>query len=193
MARKDDDFLLAEEKSNTAKYLVMCAVIAILGFGGYALINYNKASYPSQPEAPIARDNGEEEKAMPPTDPTKLVEIITPTGKIVKITINFPYDSSMISESEKKRLQEFVGRVKEAKGEVKIEGYADDQGIVEYNKELSAARANETTDVLKKLGLANQVNVSAQGLGMEKPVASNDSEAGRAKNRRVEIVFTSAK
>lgn len=199
MARKDDDFLLVEEKSNTGKYLVICGVIAILGFGGYAaLMNLNKTPSPNQPESSQATEESEENKAIPPTDITspgkmgKATEKIVVTGGSVKATINFAYDSSIISETEKSVLQEFVRRVKEGKGQIKVEGYADSNGTTAYNKALSAARANEATDMLKKLGLVDKVNVSTQGLGMDKPVANNDSEEGRAKNRRVEIVFVPA-
>jgi outer membrane protein OmpA-like peptidoglycan-associated protein len=180
MARKDNDFLLIEEKDSTGKYLVICVVIAILGFGGYALMNLNKASSPGQPGSLLKTEDFAENKTMPQTDATKSV----------KTTINFAYDSSTISENEKARLEEFVVKVKGGKGEIKVEGYADGAGTAEYNNELSTARANATIEMLKKLELTEKVNVSVQGLGMGKPIANNDSEEGRAKNRRVEILFT---
>jgi OOP family OmpA-OmpF porin len=66
-------------------------------------------------------------------------------------------------------------------------GYTDDTGRLEYNWELSRRRAEAAADYLyNNFGLGPD-RVISMWYGAENPIASNDTEAGRAKNRRVEI------
>ncbi len=68
-----------------------------------------------------------------------------------------------------------------------LEGHTDGIGGAAYNKTLSEQRAAAVVAYLVSQGVAAQ-RLQSVGFGMDKPVASNDSEAGRAQNRRVEIV-----
>jgi len=68
-----------------------------------------------------------------------------------------------------------------------VEGYTDSQGRASDNQELSLARAQAVRDYLVSRGIA-QDRITAQGLGADKPVATNKTPEGRADNRRVEIV-----
>ena len=69
---------------------------------------------------------------------------------------------------------------------VEIGGHTDSTGAAEYNKGLSDRRANSVRDYLIGRGVpADQL--TAAGYGEEKPVSSNDTKAGRALNRRVEL------
>lgn len=70
-----------------------------------------------------------------------------------------------------------------------IEGYTDSTGTSEYNQELSERRANAVRDTLIGMGVSGD-RVSTRGYGIENPVASNDTPAGRQLNRRVEIVLS---
>src|SRR3954465_14091194 len=67
-----------------------------------------------------------------------------------------------------------------------IEGFTDSVGNDAFNKKLSQERADAVVAYLSQAGVARARLVS-EGLGEGRPVASNASEAGRAKNRRVEI------
>jgi len=72
---------------------------------------------------------------------------------------------------------------------VKIEGYTDSVGSDSYNQGLSERRAQAVGDALQMRGVpADRYQV--EGLGKEYPVATNDTQAGRQQNRRVEIVFS---
>jgi len=72
---------------------------------------------------------------------------------------------------------------------VKIEGYTDSVGSDSYNQGLSERRAQAVADALQMRGVpADRYQV--EGLGKEYPVATNDTQAGRQQNRRVEIVFS---
>ncbi len=70
-----------------------------------------------------------------------------------------------------------------------VEGHTDNVGSDEYNQTLSEKRAGAVRDYLISQGIA-QETVTATGFGKTKPVASNDTGAGRQQNRRVEIVVS---
>jgi outer membrane protein OmpA-like peptidoglycan-associated protein len=72
---------------------------------------------------------------------------------------------------------------------VKIEGFTDSVGSATYNQGLSERRAQAVADALQLRGVPTD-RLQVEGLGKEFPVASNDSQAGRQQNRRVEIVFS---
>jgi outer membrane protein OmpA-like peptidoglycan-associated protein len=72
-----------------------------------------------------------------------------------------------------------------------IEGYTDSTGSDELNMALSTARAKSVYDFLKAQGIPES-RMRYQGFGPASPVAPNDTEANRAKNRRVEVVLTQA-
>ncbi|MBR1649067.1 MAG: OmpA family protein [Alphaproteobacteria bacterium] len=67
-----------------------------------------------------------------------------------------------------------------------ITGYTDSTGSDQYNLNLSQKRAAAVADYLGLRGVNNS-RMIVQGLGKANPIASNDSEAGRAQNRRVEL------
>ncbi len=67
-----------------------------------------------------------------------------------------------------------------------VEGHTDNRGYADANKNLSAARAASVVDALVKKGVAKS-RLSSVGFGQEKPIASNDTDAGRKDNRRVEF------
>jgi len=73
--------------------------------------------------------------------------------------------------------------------EIKLGGYTDNVGKPESNQKLSADRANSVMNELVKLGVASS-RVKAEGYGEQFPVASNDTEAGRQQNRRIDIRVT---
>jgi outer membrane protein OmpA-like peptidoglycan-associated protein len=69
---------------------------------------------------------------------------------------------------------------------VRIEGHTDDRGDDGYNKELSQRRADQVMRYLVRKGV-DASRLEAVGYGEEKPLQSNDAEAGRAANRRVDF------
>lgn len=70
---------------------------------------------------------------------------------------------------------------------VQVEGHTDNVGSEEYNQKLSDERAGAVRDFLVSQGVGSST-ITAQGFGKTQPVASNDTSAGRQKNRRVELV-----
>ena len=71
---------------------------------------------------------------------------------------------------------------------VEISGHTDNVGTDEYNRALSENRANAVRNYLIKLGVRKEL-LRTHGYGKSKPVASNNTEQGRQKNRRVEMKF----
>ena len=72
-----------------------------------------------------------------------------------------------------------------------IEGYTDSTGTNELNMRLSTDRARSVYEFLMGQGISNS-RMRYQGFGPDNPVAPNDTEINRAKNRRVEVVLTQA-
>jgi outer membrane protein OmpA-like peptidoglycan-associated protein len=72
-----------------------------------------------------------------------------------------------------------------------IEGFTDSTGSADLNMRLSMDRARAVYEFLMVQGISNS-RMKYQGFGPENPVAPNDSEANRARNRRVEVVLTQA-
>jgi Outer membrane protein and related peptidoglycan-associated (lipo)proteins len=67
-----------------------------------------------------------------------------------------------------------------------VNGHTDSTGSADYNYNLSTRRATSVSNYLASRGV-DQSRLIAQGMGPSQPIASNDTEAGRAQNRRVEL------
>jgi outer membrane protein OmpA-like peptidoglycan-associated protein len=72
---------------------------------------------------------------------------------------------------------------------LQVEGYTDNIGSDEYNQKLSEERADGVRDYLVSQSVQN-ANISATGYGKSDPIADNSSNAGRAQNRRVQLVVS---
>jgi outer membrane protein OmpA-like peptidoglycan-associated protein len=105
--------------------------------------------------------------------------------------IHFEFNKADI-RSESFGLLEQVAKVLNAHPEirhVRIEGHTDRVGSAEYNRELSAARARTVKSFLVELGHVDGTRLSTRGYGFDRPIATNDTEEGRARNRRVEFLI----
>ena len=71
--------------------------------------------------------------------------------------------------------------------QVQLEGHTDSTGDAAANKQLSIDRANAIRDLLVQGGI-DSARITTTGYGADKPIASNDNEEGRARNRRTELV-----
>ena len=102
--------------------------------------------------------------------------------------INFDFSSAKLRPESEPLLKQVAGMLKEHPDwSITLEGHTDNIGGGDYNKTLSEQRAASVVAWLVAQGV-NAERLQSAGLGLDKPVASNDSEAGRAQNRRVEIV-----
>lgn len=114
-------------------------------------------------------------------------------GEGIKITfksgILFDYDSDKVKPETAKSLDEMAATLNKYDDTViLIEGHTDATGTEEYNQKLSERRAEAVARYLRKHNVKRD-RMKTGGFGELKPVADNDSEAGREKNRRVEVAI----
>ena len=89
--------------------------------------------------------------------------------------------------SSKRDLEAMLGYLRRHPGaRLSIEGHTDSQGDAEYNQGLSVRRANSVKQAFVDAGI-DASRITARGYGQTRPVAGNDTEEGRALNRRVEV------
>ncbi len=114
----------------------------------------------------------------------------TKRGTVLKLkNLNFAADKAELLAGEEKKLAEIAAVLKASKAPLFfIEGHTADVGKNEDQQQLSLQRAQTIAQELIKLGIKAEQCMYA-GAGGTKPIASNDTEEGRAKNRRVEITI----
>jgi OOP family OmpA-OmpF porin len=114
---------------------------------------------------------------------------IRATGHAAVYGIYFDTGKSEIKPESAAALAEIAKLLKADPGlKVNVVGHTDDVAGIDYNMKLSQARADTVVQALTgKYGIASE-RLKAYGVGPLAPVASNDSEEGRSKNRRVELV-----
>jgi outer membrane protein OmpA-like peptidoglycan-associated protein len=105
----------------------------------------------------------------------------------VELDVKFDFDKSVVkadSHADIKSLADFMKQYPQTT--TTVEGHTDAIGSDDYNQGLSERRASAVRDVLVEQHGIDVNRVSAVGYGESRPVADNDSESGRAINRRVE-------
>jgi peptidoglycan-associated lipoprotein len=102
---------------------------------------------------------------------------------------HFPVNGSKLSTDETARLTDFVTRLKSDNKNVylEIQGYTDSTGPAAYNLNLGQQRADAVRRFLSDQGVALN-RMSTISYGVDHPVATNHTRAGRAQNRRVVVV-----
>ncbi|MBD2753347.1 OmpA family protein [Spirosoma validum] len=119
-------------------------------------------------------------------------------GEGIKITfgsdILFDTDSYALKPATKQQLVDFAKTLNKYEDtDIRIEGHADATGPEDHNLKLSRQRANAVGSYLETQGVKTS-RVDELGYGEAQPVADNSTEAGRKKNRRVDIaVFANKK
>ena len=97
------------------------------------------------------------------------------------------FNKSKIRPDSLPLVEEAAGMLKENEHlHVLVEGHSDAKGDEAYNKKLSLRRARAVRDSLMALGVSSD-QILVVGKGASEPVASNETRAGRAQNRRVQL------
>ncbi len=142
-----------------------------------ASADYTLEIIDEKPLVPVLSFGAEELKKALDTD-----------GRIAVYGINFAVDSDRLQLGAEKVLSEFV-RLMTLYPDLKIEiqGHTDNTGAAQHNLDLSGKRAETVKNFIVLYGIKSSRLVS-KGYGLTKPIEPNDTEEGRAKNRRVELV-----
>ena len=127
----------------------------------------------------------------------KLVGFIEDDGKPVDKTTWFNFDrllfdtgKATLQPASQEQLGNMADMLKAYPGVAfKLGGYTENTGNPQANQKLSADRANTVMNELIRLGIA-PTRLAAEGYGEQFPVAPNDTEAGRAQNRRIAVRVT---
>ena len=112
----------------------------------------------------------------------------------IKVTFDsgilFALNKATLNDASKNNLSKFAAQMADLpETDITIYGHTDNTGSDAVNERLSLQRAQSVADYLKLCGISSD-RMTAEGKSYSMPVASNDTEAGRAQNRRVEVFIT---
>jgi OOP family OmpA-OmpF porin len=129
------------------------------------------------------------DRGMVSIDASAMSKGLAAEGKIAIYGLYFDTDKADIKPESKPQLDEMAKLLTTMPSlKVYIVGHTDNQGALEYNRNLSQKRAESVVKALtSQYGIAAS-RLAAHGVANLAPVASNEGEAGRSKNRRVELV-----
>ncbi|MCH9740837.1 MAG: OmpA family protein [Epsilonproteobacteria bacterium] len=119
--------------------------------------------------------------------PDKIKAELDREGKITLDGIYFDFDKATLKKESTKAILSTVALMQKYPDLVlSVQGHTDNKGDDNYNLKLSTARAKSVKDAI----IANSIEserLTSKGFGEQKPVTTNDTDEGRAKNRRVEL------
>lgn len=105
-------------------------------------------------------------------------------------SLYFDMGSRTLKAPEAAKLKAFLSKIKGQKGSLIIDGYSDATGANDTaNLLISMQRASNVAAAAHKAGMGKNIKVELRAAGVNRPVASNDTEDGRQKNRRVDVSF----
>ncbi len=125
----------------------------------------------------------------PPEEPAPAIEVAGDKLDIPE-QIQFRTGSASVDPKSFNLLKRIADAIKSlpSNKKVSIEGHTDNRGKKQLNEKLSQGRAEAVIAHLVRHGIERE-RLSAKGYGPSKPIADNGSDAGRAKNRRVEFII----
>ncbi len=117
-----------------------------------------------------------------------IAKSLSDQGRVDLYGFQFDTGKAVLRDSSQTTLKE-LGKVLQENPTLQIEvvGHTDDVGGADANQRLSEARARAVTEALSRAGI-DASRMLARGMGQTQPLAANTDDAGRAKNRRVEII-----
>ena len=182
--------------------ILLCGVMAVLCFGligcsislsGSAKMNAGGTGVIIEGAEPIVvqAEQPKLPEAPPPPPPKKTKAKLV--GKRIVITekVMFEYNKAKIKVESNDLLNEVAEIIKKYPSlkKIAVEGHTDADGSEKYNKKLSQKRADAVKKFLIAAGVEEE-RLEATGYGEEKPIADNDTDEGKEKNRRVEFNIT---
>ncbi|KAA0963013.1 OmpA family protein [Pseudomonas sp. ANT_H12B] len=117
----------------------------------------------------------------------KPVEPVQPEVISLPSDVLFAFNKSDLSPAAQSQLDSLMAKLQNADVvSIKVVGHTDSQGTDAYNQALSERRASSVAAYLLSQGLASN-KLTSEGKGESQPVADNETDEGRAQNRRVEL------
>lgn len=161
------------------------AIGAAVGTGAGALIGQRMDKQQKELEQQLAQQ-------------AKVEQVEDQNGlQAIKVTFDggilFPTNGTKLSSSAQADLSKFAVSLKQNPGtNIQVLGFTDNTGSMAANEKVATGRADAVLSYLVNSGVA-PTRITAQGIPMADYVASNETAAGRAQNRRVEIFITAGK
>jgi len=108
--------------------------------------------------------------------------------RIILAVVHFSYDQSLLNQKARRKIRTVVDSLaKDQQLFIDLEGHSDSRGTVNYNQRLSERRTRAVQAFMISLGVTID-RVTEKSFGERDPIASNQTEEGRAQNRRVELI-----
>ena len=136
------------------------------------------------PGAAMAQGNSGQGQAC-----LQLVEALATDGRVALDGVTFDFNRATLRPDSLPAMIAARDAIVTLGGAWGIEGHTDNVGSRGYNQTLSEARAMAVRDWLVAAGVS-EAQLTAQGFSFDRPIADNSTDAGRAQNRRVELVGT---
>jgi outer membrane protein OmpA-like peptidoglycan-associated protein len=181
---------------------VLLVLLALLGAGGWWVVqgqDSNVAANPPSTSPTTAPDNQPTASPSQPTTSkgpslTHAKPSDAPTRKPnITLTSDLAFDknSALLSQAAEHRIDQIARQVQDAglSGKIYVDGYTDNLGSASSGVKLSEARATAVSTYLGSQLVGAPVSIVIVAHGEKNPIASNATEAGREKNRRVTITL----
>jgi OOP family OmpA-OmpF porin len=122
------------------------------------------------------------------------IDAVGAIGSAIRISLKssvlFDFDKAILKPEAAEELHAVASKIKELSDvRIIIEGHTDNFGTDEYNRDLSMRRAAAVKDYFVSEEEMDASSIESTGFGESRPVDTNDTEEGRANNRRVEIII----
>jgi OOP family OmpA-OmpF porin len=122
------------------------------------------------------------------------IDAVGAIGSAIRISLKssvlFDFDKSTLKPEATEELHNAALKIKEFSNvRIIIEGHTDNIGTDAYNRDLSMRRAAAVKDFFISQEGMEKYEIESSGFGESRPIATNDTEEGRAMNRRVEIII----
>ena len=176
-----DDERTAREQSNADAQLSSAQAVQARKLADARAREVDLARKEAELASILASDNVSDGDALPPMQRRGANLVYTLAGN------SFASGSATLTASAQSSLSKLAAILRSGQGSIRIDGFTDNKGSDAANIALSQRRANAVTVALRAGGLS-AARLRASGKGKAQPVADNGSEAGRARNRRVEII-----